>query len=204
MQPRPFISKHTVKFRHTLVRMLAPTIYERSKLSSSLPRPMISFLKERFEHRCLSGIEIGVSHGENAENILETLKIERLFLVDPYIPYIDNDGPLITEHIDKFSLAKERLSKFGDKTVFILKTSMDALEEIPNNLDFVYIDGNHSYNFVKDDIEKYYDKVKVGGVIGGHDFDSRYCAVIKAVIEFAYTHKLDFNAKISDWWIIKK
>lgn len=199
-----WVYKKTLKTRHSIVKMIAPKVFEESKHSPSyLPRPMVTFLRKRFGRKRLSGVEIGVRYGKHAESILETLKIEKLFLVDPYIPYIET-GLLITSCVDGFSLAKERLSKFGDKIVFIFKTSMDALDDIPDNLDFVYIDGNHSYSFVKDDIEKYYGKIKVGGVLGGHDFETRFLGVIKAVTEFAYANKLEFDAKTVDWWLIKK
>ena len=47
--------------------------------------------------------------------------------------------------------------------------SEDAVDDIPEKLDFVYIDGNHAYEYVKKDIGLYYPKLKKGGVIGGHD-----------------------------------
>jgi len=40
------------------------------------------------------------------------------------------------------------------------------------SLDFVYIDAAHEYEFVKPDIEAWLPKVKVGGYIGGHDYQN--------------------------------
>ena len=40
------------------------------------------------------------------------------------------------------------------------------------SLDFVFIDGDHSYESVKDDINHWLPKVKIGGVIAGHDYGS--------------------------------
>jgi hypothetical protein len=37
-------------------------------------------------------------------------------------------------------------------------------------LDFIYIDANHAYDFVKEDIECWYPKVKPGGWVMGHDY----------------------------------
>jgi hypothetical protein len=51
-----------------------------------------------------------------------------------------------------------------------------ASSEIASNmfqdesLDFVYIDANHAYDFVKQDIELWYPKVKKGGYLWGHDY----------------------------------
>ncbi len=40
-----------------------------------------------------------------------------------------------------------------------------------NTLDFVFIDGGHEYEFVKEDIEHWYPKVRDGGVIAGDDWE---------------------------------
>ena len=39
-----------------------------------------------------------------------------------------------------------------------------------NSLDFVYIDADHSYESVKDDIISWLPKVKPGGILAGHDY----------------------------------
>ena len=38
------------------------------------------------------------------------------------------------------------------------------------SLDFVYIDANHAYDFVKEDLEMWWPKIKKGGYICGHDY----------------------------------
>jgi len=39
-----------------------------------------------------------------------------------------------------------------------------------NSLDFVFIDANHVYEAVKDDLQAWFPKVKTGGIIAGHDY----------------------------------
>ena len=83
-----------------------------------------------------------------------------------------------------------------------------AIDDIPRYNDFVYIDGNHSYDFVKKDIELYYPRVREGGVFGGHDFhamaDKDY-GVARAVLEFVDKEGLQlFGKRSMDWWVIKK
>ena len=52
-----------------------------------------------------------------------------------------------------------------------------------DSLDFVFIDGDHRYEFVKADIEAWVPKVKIGGIVSGHDYG--WCTDIrKAVHEF--------------------
>ena len=36
--------------------------------------------------------------------------------------------------------------------------------------DIIYIDADHRYNAVKKDLEITYKKVKIGGIISGHDY----------------------------------
>jgi hypothetical protein len=51
------------------------------------------------------------------------------------------------------------------------------------SLDFCFIDGSHEYEDVKKDIQAYLKKVKKGGILAGHDYDSLWDGVIKAVDE---------------------
>lgn len=54
-----------------------------------------------------------------------------------------------------------------------------------NFFDFVYIDADHRYTYVKEDISTWIKKIKKGGFIGGHDYDSLTGKdVMKAVDEF--------------------
>jgi hypothetical protein len=57
-----------------------------------------------------------------------------------------------------------------------------------NSLDFVYLDGNHTYDFVKQDLNAWYNKVKVGGILAGHDYPLK--SVKQAVDEFCKDKKL--------------
>jgi len=168
------------------------------------PDPTVPFLKEFFKKRePLVGAEIGVAEGNNALNILKELPIKKLYLIDPYTSYIA-DGQLIERYIDSFRIAYQRLSKYK-QVQFIKKTSDEAVEDVNEPLDFVYIDGNHSYEWVKKDIENYYPKVKIGGVIGGHDYTFSFKGVIRAVDEFVQQHRITKFFVISpDWWIIKE
>ena len=59
-------------------------------------------------------------------------------------------------------------------------TSMEAVDQYKDeSLDFVFIDGNHSYEFVFNDIKYWLPKVKIGAVLAGHDYSSE--SVSKAV-----------------------
>ncbi|MHA2066103.1 MAG: hypothetical protein ACXABY_17165 [Candidatus Thorarchaeota archaeon] len=49
---------------------------------------MTQFLKEHFKGRPVVGAEIGVLNGDHAAELLQTLNIERLYLIDPYAAYV--------------------------------------------------------------------------------------------------------------------
>lgn len=188
----------------------------------SVVRGMVQFMLDNDKlflphYRGLNGVEIGVHVGTNAKMLLSILPITKLFLVDPYIEdnYYCNgfnySGTKYGNGVIRQKIALEKLKPFGKKCVFISMSSEDAVSHIPNNLDFVYIDGNHSYTYVKRDIELYYSKVKKGGVLGGHDFSPVFLGVIKAVLEFIHTSDdlslddlhFDETLKSTDWWIVK-
>lgn len=167
-------------------------------------RPTTSFIKNHL-HNKLTGVEIGVQEAKNSFNILTTLDIKKLYLVDPYWFYEDVEDFLSKdEFIDIKIIAHNRLKNHSDKIEWVEKTSMKSLKIIPNNLDFVYIDGNHLYNFVKDDIAHWIKKIRVGGVLGGHDIDRP--GVIRAFSELIaeYHKNLDYYIKSPDWWVVKK
>lgn len=162
-------------------------------------RPVFKLLLDR---RDLIGCEIGIGGGANARNMLEYLDIKRLYLVDQYLPYenLKYHGVWATkEEAEKVKkVALEYLDGYKDKIVWIHSLSKEAVCLIDEQLDFVYIDGNHRYEYVKMDIELYLPKVKKGGIICGHDFNHED-GVNKAVLELFGN---DFSHSKWDWWKI--
>ena len=155
----------------------------------------------------LVGIEIGVLGGENAFNILTHLSIKILYLIDPYLFYdnmkghgvIENNN--VAEHFKK--QAYDLLANFNDKIIWIYDFSENA-HSSANNMDFVYIDGNHRYKYIKKDIELYYPKIKDGGIIAGHDFKAGEIGVCRAVEEFCKCSDNKLSKSNWDWWFIRK
>ena len=87
--------------------------------------------------------------------------------------------------------------------------SIDAISSIAEPLDFVYIDGNHKYEFIVEDIENYYKLLKPGGWLAGHDYCFRAKTPIdvkRAVDEFVLKTNLELHTsdgEFPDWWIQK-
>ena len=172
----------------------------------------LTTLKDRED---LVGVEIGVCGGEHALSLLETLNINKLYLIDPYEMYETyvlgegkNYGDTQLPLSQTFIEAKKILKPFEDKITWIKKMSGDALNDIKDSLDFVYVDGNHDYEFVKNDIQNYYPYLKKGGVIGGHDFYNGFASthngVVTAVTQFTVLKNIQLFVEQPDWWFYKE
>jgi len=110
-------------------------------------------LYEEFARRGYKvGAEIGVWDGVNAKVMLDTIPDLKLYLVDPYLDY-----PLARRQRGQSRLdrAKERAGRAteGRNVEFMYLHSEQAAAKIPDkSLDFVYIDGNHKYDYAMLDI----------------------------------------------------
>ena len=170
-------------------------------------RTIIKTVKQRFKETDIIGAEIGVFEGTNAKNMLDELpNLKKLYLIDPYEQYEDwsTDG-WYNKIVKAKNVAMETIKPYKNRTRLIMKKTEDIADEIPpNSLDFVYIDGNHEYEYVKKDLMKANIWVKEGGIIGGHDFAPGRMGVIKAVLEFCKERNITFSVRRRDWWFTKK
>jgi predicted O-methyltransferase YrrM len=96
----------------------------------------------------------------------------KVICVDPYISDYDKGDESANGEKLKSAYEHFTLNVLDNKTVFhIKKKSLDACRDfIDMSLSFVYIDGNHRYEHVKNDILNWKAKIKNGGFIGGHDW----------------------------------
>jgi hypothetical protein len=206
---RDYVAGKTLKIRRRLVKWLAPKIEWSLEQWQTMenyifktPRPMILVAKKHFAGRKdLRGIEIGVEKADNALSILKELPIEKLFLIDPYIPYEDEHGHF--DYSADYAIAHDKLAEYP-QVVWLRKTSESANKEFQNKeaFDFVYIDGNHTFEFVKKDITLYYPLIRNNGLIGGHDYTPYFESVMRAVNEFAEQTELELHLVLPDWWFI--
>lgn len=171
---------------------------------SFFTKPSTNFVKS-LRKEDLICIEIGVYRGRNALNIFENLNVKKLFLIDPYENYIESTSKENPQRIiEDYMLneAKLRLFDFKDEIQFMKVSSKGAVKHFKNNsIDFIYIDGNHGYKFVKEDIKLYYPKLKKGGILAGDDINLE--DVFQAVSEFCVNNNLKCKIKDRDWIIVK-
>lgn len=152
----------------------------------------------------LKGLEIGCAEGDTSSFLLENLPELHLIGVDPYTDYIDWNGNNLNSRQKTYEDLIERLSIYN-RFDLIRKTSDDGAEDVANeSLDFIFIDGVHTYEQVKKDCENYYSKLKPGGLFSGHDYNT-ISEVKKAVDEFAKAQdkKQIFLTDIDVWYHYK-
>lgn len=133
------------------------------------------------------GAEIGVAFGGHAESLLK-IPITKLYGVDPYLHLENYNDPMNLpqpEFDQLYQYTLERLSPFAERYQHIRKSSIDAVNDIAGEIDFVYVDADHTFQGVVRDLTAWFPKVKVGGIIGGHDYGHpNFPGVKRAVDEF--------------------
>lgn len=154
------------------------------------------------------GIELGVAFGGHAEAILNISTVSKLYGIDPYQHMaIHHTMNLPQAEFDElYVYVLKRLAKFGDRYAHIRKPSEQAVDETAGQIDFIYIDADHSYDGVWRDLCAWYAKVRDGGVIGGHDYGhSNHPGVKQAVDEFFRRFAWKVHAEGEGvWWVEKK
>jgi hypothetical protein len=166
-------------------------------------RTSVSIAKDYFKNKEIVAIEIGTFKGENALNILQQLNIKKLYIIDPYEEYDSYKSDVSSKNANQnLNIAKKRLSKYNDKIIWIRKFSEKALKDIHEKADFIYIDGNHDYKYVKKDMLLYWPILNKHGLMAGHDVP--YTSVLRAFCEFVHEHApLDPHVWNMDWWVFK-
>ena len=127
-------------------------------------------------------VELGTYKGKSAAYMLEKCvdKPFRFYVVDVW----DTLGRLNPLSMSKYKFVNNIISCFGkipDNLHIIQQNSSEAASEFDNNIiDAVFIDGDHSYEGCLKDLIYWLPKVKKGGIIAGHDYNT-FDGVKKAV-----------------------
>lgn len=141
--------------------------------------------------------EIGSWKGDFSSIILKKTSPSKLFLIDPYKYYPQYKSAWFggisgsQQSMDEvYSSVNKRFHNYieQNKIEIVREESLKAAERFKDNFfDWIYIDGNHEYEFVLADLKNYFFKVKKGGLIIGDDYDTVGWwndGVSKAVKEF--------------------
>lgn len=156
--------------------------------------------------------ELGVFRGDFSKIIFNKSKPQKLYLVDLFSGYFgsgDKDGKNhINLHLEEEYIKLKDFFKDDDNVIIIKSSTVDFLNSIENDyLDIIYVDADHSYESVKNDLIMSYQKIKTGGFICGHDY-IKNTEVELAVNEFCRIYGLNIEYLTLDgcpsFCIIKK
>ena len=119
-------------------------------------------------------IEIGSFIGEST--IMFARNFKHVIAIDPFLPNYDPKDPTSKFNFDDvFEEFQNRIKEKKEKVTIYRLMSHDAVKELNSKTyDFIYIDGLHTYDGVKNDIINYLPLVKKGGMIGGHDYGTKH------------------------------
>ena len=178
------------------------------------------------EYKPKNVLEIGVFCGVTSRNICELLKTNfgsdfryygldlfgstKTSSVDEIEPkFLENQkfsNPLKTiyynfikkENLNSKISVQNFLKKFSQNIELIKGDTRVTLEKVPlSEIDFVFLDGGHSYDTVLSDLQKLYDNMKNNSKIVCDDFAgiTKIESVEKAIKDFANNNKIKLEEK---------
>lgn len=162
------------------------------------------------------GVEIGVLDGAYSRELFKLIPGLYLIGVDPWESYSGYKDFRKDRIAQAYESAKEIYKGKNGKIIRGYSNDKKILDSIPDeSLDFVYIDGNHAYEYVVADIANWSKKVRKGGVVAGHDYDDfsgtsrRYLMnVINAVDGWCKSYEISplfiaTNNRGATWFYVK-
>ena len=129
------------------------------------------------------GAEVGVHRGQMSRQLFKLIPNLKLYMIDIWSEeaYPDDSPESASEKgkrkykelwKDNMEAARTAVRKY--KAELIRSDSVKAADSFAeHSLDFVFIDADHSYEAVKADIKAWEIKVKPGGLICGHDYETK-------------------------------
>lgn len=170
------------------------------------------------------GAEIGVDKGEFSKHLLSS-KIEKLFGIDLWMDDFGSDfqeGAYDPSGENRMKVAKDALAlDIESERVTLIKLDSRNASGFFNkdSLDFCYLDGDHSLEGIYNDVYLWVPKVRVGGIVAGHDykdgpnsgmkdyFGNQLPFRVKTVVDdFCSKYGFKVNVvggRILSWWFVK-
>ncbi len=159
------------------------------------PRPRWQLVAELInQNQCKVVAEIGVDYCHIGKYVYANCpSVEKYICVD-LVRHTDREVPVFIK---------------DPRTVYHQMYSSSAHVLVPDDsLDFLYIDANHEYPGVCEDIQLWVPKVKIGGIIAGHDFSVYHPGAVAAVSEYFDCFSIEQDSTIErptySWWLTKE
>lgn len=139
------------------------------------------------------GAEVGVYIGAMSRELFRCIKGLRLFMIDRWQPYSKEEktrSPSFTANIrdvsrwESIKKSAMDVAQANKGAVVLCEDSVEAASHVADGaLDFVFIDGDHSYEGVVRDIKVWKPKVKLGGWVMGHDYGNKPDGGVKRAVD---------------------
>jgi predicted O-methyltransferase YrrM len=156
-------------------------------------------------------VEVGCKEGRTTGHILKTVPDSRVIAIDPWIVQEASADPT-KETYAAWDFSKierefwENVGEHKDRCTMMRMTSEDAARDEWvtnwNSADLIFIDALHDYEHVKQDIGLWWPKVRVGGILAGHDFNHKWPGCERAVAESFDLMQVGV-APDSVWFVVK-
>jgi predicted O-methyltransferase YrrM len=134
-----------------------------------------------FGEKSIVGVEIGVLGASGTVAMLNRMPNLKLYAVDPWKHYEGKNFEAERDqeyHDLNYKESLHRLKEFEDRVIVCRMTSDEFFNAMLEMVDFCWIDGDHSEDQVRKDIQQWKTRIKPGGIIGGHDIQISYIAQI--------------------------
>jgi hypothetical protein len=188
---------------NTIFDSVTPLIYVSfMRAESSELNNMCDFIKSN-GNIVTNIVEIGAFQGESTTIFSKNFPNSNIFAVDFWINnYDDREVNINSYNMIDVENNFNILTKYYPNIIKIKMLSSEFSNIISDNsIDFIYIDGDHSYNGVNSDIMSWKNKIKPNGFIGGHDYNEKQAGtVVRAVSENFPNSKIDI---FGPSWLIK-
>jgi len=148
--------------------------------------------------------EVGVMGGVHALQIWNTLSVTEMFLIDSWRL---NYRPTSIDSMCKTARLFDCMSN-----VYMLRMdTFTAARNVAGEFDFVYLDDNHEGYHLYREIDVWLPKIRVGGILAGHDFDRNLKGRVKYGLDkFCSERDIEYSSvdcnegeKVGDWVIRK-
>jgi hypothetical protein len=124
------------------------------------------------KNNAMVGVELGVFRGEFSKVLLDNWS-GCLYMIDPWQPLGDeyNDACDDAQLYNLYAAATKNIKGHESRGFMLRGLGKELLDLFADeSLDFIYIDANHAYDHVKQDLAMWYPKLKPGGLFAGHDY----------------------------------
>jgi SAM-dependent methyltransferase len=147
-------------------------------------------------------LEVGVAYGYHAEHLLRNLPNVKYTGIDPYLADYDlndafsrdvselfKDTPQNSMDRLYYAVVKKLSENYPERAEILRVKSLDV--KLPQDYDLIFLDGDHRYENVSQELKKFFALVHKGGILAGDDYT--WPSVKIAVDEFATNNQLDIH-----------